>query len=63
MGDYPFFFHNLDAAICTSEGPGREQLADQMTGSLGAFVRTGNPNKELLAIRPSNHMVCANADS
>jgi para-nitrobenzyl esterase len=51
--DYPFFFHNLDAAACTSEGPGRERLADQMTGSLGAFVRTGDPNNELLPIWPS----------
>lgn len=51
--DYPFFFHNLDAATCTSEGPGREQLANQMTASLGAFVRTGNPNNELLPIWPS----------
>ena len=51
--DYPFFFHNLDTAVCTSEGRGRERLADQMTASLGAFVRTGDPNNGSLPVWPS----------
>jgi para-nitrobenzyl esterase len=54
--DYPFFFHNLDTALCTSAGPGRERLADQMTASLGAFVRTGDPNNESLPAWPSYDM-------
>lgn len=44
--DYPFFFDNLDTAIVTSEGPGRAELAAQMTGALLAFARTGDPNHD-----------------
>jgi para-nitrobenzyl esterase len=50
--DYPFFFHNLDAAICTQTGTGREQLADRMVAALTAFAGTGDPSSSLLPSWP-----------
>jgi para-nitrobenzyl esterase len=51
--DYPFFFDNLDAATVTSEGPGRERLAGQMSGALAAFAATGDPNHAGLPTWPA----------
>ncbi|HEX5585753.1 MAG TPA: carboxylesterase family protein [Acidimicrobiia bacterium] len=47
--DYPFFFDNLDAATVTSEGPGRVQLAAEMSGAVVALARAGDPNHDGLA--------------
>lgn len=47
--DYPFFFDNLDSATVTSEGPGREQLAAEMSGAVVALARNGDPNHDGLA--------------
>jgi para-nitrobenzyl esterase len=50
--DYPFFFDNLEAATVSSEGPGREALAGQMTAALIAFARTGDPGHDGLPAWP-----------
>jgi para-nitrobenzyl esterase len=50
--DYPFFFDNLESATVTSEGPGREALASQMSGAVTAFAATGDPGHDLLPAWP-----------
>lgn len=50
--DYPFFFDNLEAATVSSEGPGREALAGQMTAALIAFARSGDPGHDGLPAWP-----------
>jgi para-nitrobenzyl esterase len=47
--DYPFFFDNLDSATVSSSGPGREKLAAEMSGSVVALARNGDPNHDRLA--------------
>jgi para-nitrobenzyl esterase len=44
-----FFFDNLDSATVTSEGPGREKLAAEMSGAVIALARNGDPNHDALA--------------
>jgi para-nitrobenzyl esterase len=47
--DYPFFFDNLESAAVSSSGPGREKLAAEMSGSVLALARNGDPNHDGLA--------------
>jgi para-nitrobenzyl esterase len=47
--DYPFFFDNLESATVSSSGPGREKLAAEMSGSVLALARNGDPNHDGLA--------------
>ncbi|HKV04800.1 MAG TPA: carboxylesterase family protein [Candidatus Acidoferrales bacterium] len=43
--EIPFVFDNLDAAkSMTGSGPGRQALADKVSGAWVAFARSGNPN-------------------
>jgi para-nitrobenzyl esterase len=51
--DYPFFFANLDAATVSSEGPGRDRLADQMSAALASFAAGGDPNHDGLPAWPA----------
>jgi para-nitrobenzyl esterase len=51
--DYPFFFDNLDAATVSSEGPGRDVLAAQMSGAVAAFAANGDPGHEGLPDWPA----------
>jgi para-nitrobenzyl esterase len=47
--DYPFFFDNLESATVSSTGPAREKLAGEMSGSVVALARNGDPNHDQLA--------------
>jgi para-nitrobenzyl esterase len=47
--DYPFFFDNLESATVSSFGPAREKLAAEMSGSVVAFARHGDPNHDRIA--------------
>ncbi|HVE51974.1 MAG TPA: carboxylesterase family protein [Ramlibacter sp.] len=68
--DLPFLFGNfgpsLYANFTNSEAnrPGREQLADAMMKSLGAFARSGDPNNASLGVRWNQwpHKVVFDAD-
>ena len=46
--DYPFFFDNLESATVSSVGPAREKLAAEMSGSVVALARNGDPNHDRL---------------
>jgi para-nitrobenzyl esterase len=47
--DYPFFFDNLDSATVSSSGPAREKLATEMSRSVVALAKNGDPNHDRLA--------------
>jgi para-nitrobenzyl esterase len=46
--DYPFFFDNLESATVSSVGPGREKLAAEMSRSVVALAKNGDPNHDRL---------------
>jgi para-nitrobenzyl esterase len=51
--DYPFFFDNLDSAVVSNDGIGREPLAAQMSGAVLALAAKGDPNHDGLPPWPS----------
>ena len=50
--DIPFFFHNIDKAEICSIPEVSEKLQEQIFGAFMAFVKTGDPNHELLPAWP-----------
>jgi para-nitrobenzyl esterase len=46
--DYPFFFDNLASAAVSNSGPRREHLATEMSNSVVALAKNGDPNHDRL---------------
>jgi para-nitrobenzyl esterase len=51
--EIPFVFDTLDTAPLTGDSPARFALADRMSRTWLAFVRTGNPNNDAIPQWPS----------